>query len=95
LVDINKRLSQVTLEHLQAQRVQQTGHQDPSSPATISPTTLKITEGMSKLAALSQEKCDLQKALAASMKSMSNAAESSANSEKCLPNLSFEVNSCV
>ena len=90
LADVNKRLSQATLDHLEAQKVQQTQRQDPDS-STVPPTTTKIAEGMSKIAALSQEKRDLEKALAASTKSTSKTPESSTSSGKYLQKLSWKL----
>ena len=78
LRSINKRLSEATFEHLQTQKTQQTGRQD--TDPRLTPTTSKITDGMSKIAEISKEKRDLEKALMASSKSSSQVPKSSTES---------------
>lgn len=56
LLDVNKRLSEATLEHLQAQKAQ-TQRNDTQQPPS------NITETMSKIAAVAMEKRELETAL--------------------------------
>ena len=60
LLDVNKRLSEATLEQLQAQKTWQSGRQEFES--NTGPTVTGIAEEMSKIAAISQEKRDLENA---------------------------------
>jgi len=62
LLDVQKRLAEATTEHLQAQKSQQAERQGltPSVQGQSSPT---VAEAMTKIAAISTEKRDLEKSL--------------------------------
>ena len=65
LLEVNKRLSEATIEHLQAQKSQQAERQG-LNPSVQSQSSSTVAEAMSKIAAISSEKRDLEKSVKAS-----------------------------